>query len=169
VPDILQGPDADEDWSILSVSVQAFLALSLTFPTEGNFLFGGKFGKIEAGLIMPPEAADVGVLQSAPGIVSYPADQALVATLWDSASGQLPPFTAGVTCAPAVGRGLPVSCTILPPNPIKLTPGNPPAIGIWMHQTLLSMINTLTTFPIPFYVGLGVCYAQWTVNYDDGN
>jgi hypothetical protein len=180
VPSVLGGPGISQGWSLLSVSIQGYLALiswdNIFAPTSTYQSFG-KLGKIVAGLILDePLQQSSGVFFSATApfteaMVPLPSDGTLVDTLFDPDVDAMPPqmvqgqigenvFTVnGIVM-------LPVSVTIQPPNPIDIIAATPPTLGIWMTPSLLG-VNNLTQSTAQF-IGLTLMNGSFTVDYDDG-
>ena len=178
----LEGPQGNQKWSILSISFLSYLVLNdqsgnLT-PASVNQPTFGKLGQIRAGLILDDQNTSTGgvianlVGAVGTGLLSYPADQSLVTTLWDPANDELPPQD--VTFDKNFNQNAKViTGTLVPPVPVELTAGIlSPTLGLWMLPSLLGNAVTATQSgsltPGHYAVGLMLCNSQYAINYDDG-
>jgi len=99
-----------------------------------------------------------------------PTDSTLITDLWNPANDPLPPAApfffgqSGVSqSTPTPNSLLPITATIIPPNPVDLIPGIEPYIGIWMTPSLIGDASGNGG-----YGGLTVFYGKYVINYDDG-
>lgn len=147
-------PGLNDRWSIIAVSITAYLVLSVQSPPTAPPT--GKLGKLIGALLPQGQTA------TATGIVPYvnmlplPLDASLSVTLWDGAQDSCPPIVPILTQPP----GMPVYGTFSPPNPVDVDPNAQLCIGMWLTPSLVSG---------GFSVHLNVQNASYSVAYDDGN
>lgn len=176
----LNGPVANQKWTIQSVSVRSQLTMvdlssEISVGVSNSAIFG-KLGKIIAGLIVDNAGVAVvqqgGFVQTSNGLINFPPDLTLTTTLFDPDVNELPPDDAGV----GFSQNMPfltVSCVLIPATPIELTAGMlAPSIGIWILPSLIGNAGPVTLIghspPGSWQRGIAVCNSQYAVNYDDG-
>jgi hypothetical protein len=161
------GPQQNQRWTLVSVSVQAYLALASSGAPSYPRI-GGKLGRIIAGLITDPAQAPtplpfVSVAQP------LPLDSTLTSSLFDPKNDDAPPTFDGALFPGSLGANvtpdklLAIQADISPPLPIGIVPGEPMSVGIWMMPSVLSSVVTG-----PSEVDFILAWASYTINYDDG-
>lgn len=174
-------PTIDQVWSIQSLSFQAYLALVTggyngtnppNWQAQGSF--GGTCGKVIAGVLFGSDAINPAAFISNPGIASagslqpLPQDSTLFTTLWDETQ-EVPPTSLPLgynVPSPSVGNLLAIegSVSLLVPRQIQPGMSADLAVGIWMLPSLYVLASGNTQN----LIGLAVCYATYTINYDNG-
>lgn len=170
IPAVMGGPDISQNWTIISVSIQAYAVLCGGFTTA-PLNCCGKFGKAVAALI-PQGTSSTAISNSEPWtypMLPLPSDSTLTEDLWNPANDDLPPLSWFDTLQTESNQipldtTLPVSAVISPPVPIRIEYGVQPALGIWLTPSLFT--NLAASESLPF--GLTFINGSYTVNYDDG-
>lgn len=173
-------PRISQKWKLLGISVNGALNLGIT----GAGLFG-KLGKLSMGLYTPPQNIPstlyswsffhiVEQFYTAPYIGSQtplPTDSTLTTDIWTPDADPLPPVSL-VTALADVPYSitpsspfLPVSTSLLPPNPLDLEPGEDIGLGVWFTPSLIG-INNLNVEVQGFFLALS--NLNYTMTYDDG-
>lgn len=153
-------PTLTQDWTLLSVSVTAFL-------TSEFFMNFGLLGRLIMALLpnsQPTSKAQSGGFPALPWVapmLPLPADMSLAATLWDGNNDSAPPQYS------SPGAGLPVSGTVSAPVPIPIRAGQTLGVGLWLTPMLMGS-NDETSIDYPLTPQVLVVNATYNVNYDDG-
>lgn len=154
-------PQRNQDWSVISVTLQA----QLTFVTPGRIY--GKIGKLLAALVTDPTVTQATAGPGSGGqpwanpMLPLPQDMTLSVDLWNPVSDPLPPADI-ITGSATQANALNVTATIAPPVPIDLVSGIDIGVGIWMLPALYGWSTASSVG-----MGLVVYNARWQVNYDD--
>lgn len=155
-------PPALARWKVLAVSIQAGL-YCLIFPGSGSAAgYWGTLSPIRAGIVPQPPTTGAlgGAVPFNQPMAAEPADQSLVGPLWDPAVNPMCPIiNAGVggSGQPAAGvQPLPISTSLVLPQPLEVTSGGQVNVGIWLHPMRLKSTLFL------------VMNGQFAITYDDG-
>lgn len=170
------GAGISSKWKLLSMSVQAYMALidaGSQSTTTGAF---GKFGRASASLILQPNFDQT---NSPPygGMISpmlpLPQDSTLTATLWDPATNPLPPRTPSpplippdITSRPPSAL-LPVNTSIQLPVPIPIDLVERLLVGLWLTPSLIGFYKPAVNAGLFCQFGLAILYASYVLNFDD--
>lgn len=151
-------PTPRQQWKILAFSITAMLQI------YGNSSAWGKLGKIIAGIPTPAEQTPFIPLLGyfSTSLLPLPSDMSQVVDLWNPANDSLPP--SAVTPQIPGEAGLPISATLILPQPILVTSSDSILIGIWMLPSLLSASSA----GVPNRWLQILSNIRYCVTYDDG-
>jgi len=170
-PALLGGPTPEQEWQLVSVSVEANLVW--VWDNSNVLTSYGKLGAILCGLSMDEVLSTQSGNQYQVFLTPIPMDTTLLTTLWDPGQHPMPPTVisqaGGAVPAQSPTNSLTVSATVMPTTPLKLLPGVNPVVGIWMLPSLLGLLTLSGTGGVPNGIGLDIGgAARFTINYDDG-
>lgn len=179
-------PKPNQNWSMISCSIQSYLSILWTGFFSGggftsNWIPGGKLGAIYGGIVLDEYTTILGSPLTSSGfsfgfIQQFPKDKTLVQSMWDPLTDDLP-YIQSVSGSISSGidqtlaHYLAISATISPPNPVEIKQGILPTMGIWMFPSLHTVSPAggngigVTTPPFPEMILVQSSYA---VIYDDG-
>jgi hypothetical protein len=167
----LQAPES-QDWTLQALSVNA----NLTFVRFGaNPATGiappiyGRLPVLKAGIVYPAASSGTPTIpaESIVGGIALPTDATSLFTLWDPDSDPMPP-TVPEPDGPVAGQfaGLPVSGSLILPQPLALISGGPQfGVGMWILPSLIGPGYINDTLG---WLGLFVYNALYTIIVDDG-
>jgi hypothetical protein len=153
----LQGPTPQQNWTLLSVSVQAYLAMSALISAPAGMF--GKLAPIQTGLVLNNQTAPTNAPYTQP-IDNAPTDNTLITTLWDPTTDDMPPTLAS-GAGSAIAEFKSVSSALIPAEPIQLTPGVTPVMTLRLNPSILGAVAGGV-------FGLMLAFGTFTINYDDG-
>jgi hypothetical protein len=173
------GATVSSSWKLISVSIQAYLAI-IHSESGSNFSpVYGRFGKIKTALITKPDtfstSGQYGTFVTP--MLPLPQDSTLTVDLWDPAIDPLPPRITSVASPPpstpqpshTPGTLLAVQTSIQLPIAIDIVAAEQVCVGIWILPSLLAF--TSASFSPSFLVlfGMSILQASYVLNIDDGS